>query len=145
MSTSFSLSDATYDMLARQLRQTSGKFPVLTKRIKWTPNETWTLTLPINLTSIRVRGDVMEERWIIEAGSDRSIHVKVNGTRKFDELTHLVFSYRPSVNLISKDLTTMMHLLRTTNFKMEIRAPDGTMIEKGQFTELDCLAVRCVI
>ena len=146
MSQIFSLRESSYDALAAIINEHNGQLPELVFRCKWTNNEHWEVKLPLNYGNVKVGNSEYVKHWSVETGVDGTVHVKVTGTNKFDEISNgVVFQYRPAAKLMAKTLTTLIQLIRTTNFKIDIRNTKGELIESGAFSPADCLAVRCSI
>lgn len=150
MSSIFTLRDETYNLFAAMLFNKTGKLPVITAKIRWTQSQTWTLKFPLNYTSMKTGRDagqdVFNHMWVVEKGVDKSIHVNVTGS-KFDERGKgVMYQYRPSNQLIASDIYMLIQLIKTTNFKIDIRdVQSQELLETGQFSPEDCLSVRCMI
>ena len=146
MSQIFSLEDRSYSLLAEMLNERNGVLPELIVRVKWTTNERWEFNLPLTYGNVKVGQDKFVKHWAVEPGVDKTVHIKLRGSAKYSEQTHgIIVGYRPSAILLARELHVLTNLIKTSNFKIDIRNDQGELIETGNFTPADCLAVRCSI
>ena len=145
MSSIFSLTDKTFSLIADLVHKEEGRLPTITMRFSWTSNTIWEMNLPVNYTSIQIARGEFEKRWVVEKGVDNSIHVKIEGTKFSDQSHGIHYHYRPSAVLQARDLNTLIQLIRTSNFKIDIKNDQQELLETGNFSADDVRAVRCAI